>query len=77
MPHDKRGQLLRPGDRVILRGKIKLINPSENYCNCTIELEEPMPTDTGPRSGETVSGINCRQLESQEPVPVPVNEDGD
>lgn len=65
MPHDKNGALIQVGDRVVLRGKVKNIGTSELYCNLTIELDEPMPTDTGPRTGETLSGINAKQVEKE------------
>lgn len=63
MPHDKNGKLVEVGDEVVIRGRVKGVNASELYCNATIELFEPMPTDTGPRAGETISGINTKQVE--------------
>ena len=37
MPHDVKNNLLQPGDEVIFRGVVKSVQPTEEYCNVTIE----------------------------------------
>lgn len=71
MPHDRNGKLLAAGDEVVIRGRVKVVTESEHYCNCTIELAEPMPTGdaTPPRAGDCISAINTRQVEKVEPAP--------
>ena len=59
MPHDAKGNLLKVGDRIVLRGTILNIMPSEDYCNCTIELDYTMPPDN---QKSMVSSINTKQL---------------
>lgn len=66
MPHDKDGNLLQPGDRVLIRGKIASISADENGCNCTVELDERMPFKEGPSAYPTCFGaVNSKQLEKE------------
>lgn len=65
MPHDIKGNVLKVGDEVVLRGKITAIQPGEEYCNCTLEVP-PMYPRTEP---ESMSAVNTRQLEKIEPEP--------
>lgn len=37
MPHDAKGQELKEGDEVVLRGKVKAVYPGATMCNVTIE----------------------------------------
>jgi hypothetical protein len=59
MPHDKNGNILQPGDRVIVRAVVNRVDAGDEYCNVTLETEEPMyPGDH--RSALT---LNTRQVE--------------
>jgi hypothetical protein len=40
MPHDKNGQLLSAGDRVIVRATVREVHQGEDFCNVTLESEE-------------------------------------
>lgn len=66
MPHDANGEILQIGDDVIIRGKVKAIHQSEEYCNCDVELKYPMPPNT---EKSTYSAINTRQLEKVYLIP--------
>lgn len=59
MPHDAKGNLLQVGDKVLIPGTIKSITTSEDYCNCSVELDYPMP----PYTDKIVfSAINTKQV---------------
>lgn len=60
MPHDAKGNLLSLGDKVSVSGTITFIGESHGYCNCSIELEHPMPPDNTKTS---FSAINTQQVE--------------
>ena len=36
MPHDKNGDLLKIGDKVLVEFEVKEINTSPDYCNTTL-----------------------------------------
>lgn len=59
MPHDANGNLLKEGDRVTIPGTIKSITTGEEYCNCSVELDFPMPPYT---EKVTFSSINTKQV---------------
>lgn len=59
MPHDANGNLLKEGDKVIIPGTIKNITTAEDYCNCTVELDFPMPPDNTPTQ---YSSLNTKQV---------------
>lgn len=59
MPHDANGVPLQVGDRVVIYGTITQITSATDYCNCTVELETPMPPD-GTKT--TIYAINTKQL---------------
>ena len=64
MPHDAKGVLLKVGDKVSIPGTVTQIFQSDEYCNCSVELEHPMP----PMGSKSVlSALNTRQIEK---VPV-------
>jgi len=63
MPHDKNGKLLQAGDKVILRGTVKEVYTSEDYCNCAVVLEEKMPPDN---TDTEIAAINTHQVEKAE-----------
>lgn len=60
MPHDVNGNLLTVGDHVSLKGTITEIHSTENLCNCTVKLDQPMPGADYPT---TISALNTRQVE--------------
>lgn len=59
MPHDANGNRLNVGDRVTIPGTITNLLPTEEYCNCSIELDYPMPPEGGKTS---ISSFNTKQL---------------
>lgn len=63
MPHDVNGKVLQTGDKVVIRGKVTQIFASENYCNCSVELDLKMPPDS---ATSVISAVNTRQLEKEE-----------
>ena len=62
MPHDAKGNELKPGDRVIIRGTVKQVHSATEYCNVDVELDHPMPPNT---TKSTLSAINTKQLEKE------------
>lgn len=60
MPHDAVGNLLQAGDEVILRGVVIEVQPSDEYCNITIESVFGRKPDG---MKERVSAINAAVLE--------------
>jgi len=59
MPHDAKGNLLKVGDRVVIPGKVTAIHPTEEYCNCTVELDYTMPPYL---DKSTLQSINTKQV---------------
>jgi hypothetical protein len=45
MPHDKNGTELKVGDKVLIRGTVKSIQPTPDYCNVTVESDEGRKPD--------------------------------
>lgn len=37
MPHDAHGNLIVPGDEVLIRYRVKSVSPQEGFCNCQLE----------------------------------------
>lgn len=64
MPHDSKGNLVKVGDEVVIRGKVTSVQTGEDYCNCTVELA-PMPPRTTP---EHWTG-NTKQVEVASSAP--------
>jgi hypothetical protein len=62
MPHDKFGQVLQVGDEVIVRGVVREITSSPDFCNVKVETVEKM--DDSRTSGETL-WLNAKQVERQ------------
>jgi hypothetical protein len=58
MPHDKNGQLLQAGDKVIVEFAVKSVCPGE-YCNCELVSTEVIPGNGHPA---TLSAINTKQV---------------
>jgi hypothetical protein len=63
MPHDCKGQLLKEGDAVVIRGKVKWVGTvdGDKFCNVTVKLDLPMPAY--PDQESTISSINAAQVE--------------
>lgn len=61
MPHDANGNLLLPGDKVVIPATVKQIHSDGPYCNVDLELDHPMPAYPDQKS--TFSAINTRQVE--------------
>lgn len=59
MPHDKKNNLVKIGDLVIITGKVVSVSPDENYCNCTVECDTPMIPYTTPHN----ITLNTKQVE--------------
>jgi exonuclease VII large subunit len=62
MPHDAKGKLLKIGDPVIIRGKVKQIYPGGGYCNIVVETA----ANLWPGNGPSAISLNARQMELQE-----------
>ena len=60
MPHDAKGNLLKPGDKVVIPATVICVHPSPEYCNCDVEFEYPMPPNT---ARSRFSTLNTRQVE--------------
>lgn len=60
MPHDRKGNLIQVGDRVMIPGVVKEVHAGEEYCNCRVEFDECMPPYT---HKDGISSINTKQLE--------------
>lgn len=61
MPHDKNGNQLSVGDRVLIEAEVVSISPSEEYCNATVKTVLPMP----PYKDGTSITLNTRQLDKK------------
>ncbi len=61
MPHDAKGNELRPGDKVVIPATVITVFQGEDglYCNCNLELEYCMPPYT---EKSTYSSINTKQV---------------
>jgi hypothetical protein len=59
MPHDANGKLLKVGDKVSIPGTITNITTSEEYCNCSVELDHAMPPYV---DKTTLQSINTKQV---------------
>lgn len=70
MPHDARGHLLKVGDEVVLRGKVKSINSEQpTYCNITLQTHQGMePSQDGEGGGQTYA-LSARMVELETPPP--------
>lgn len=64
MPHDAKGNLLKVGDKVAIPATVTLISTGEGYCNCSVELDHPMPPDN---TKTTMSALNTRQVVRSNP----------
>jgi len=62
MPHDVNGKIVKPGDKVVIRGTVRSVSPGEKYCNCQVDFDVPMPTDEGGWK-ESISSINTKMIE--------------
>lgn len=58
MPHDKFGVVLHTGDHVLVPCIVKEVQPGDEYCNVTLETENPMPPYTTP----TTLVLNTKQV---------------
>ena len=62
MPHDRTGNMLKVGDVVTLRCRVKEIHNTEEYCNATLETCLAMH----PGDNRTVVTVNTRQTDKVE-----------
>jgi len=59
MPHDKMGSVVEVGQQVTVRFKVLSVSQNVDYCNCHIEVIEPMY----PGSQKVTLNLNTRQVE--------------
>jgi hypothetical protein len=59
MPHDRKGQPLNIGDKIVIPAIIKDIQDNPDYCNVTLETEEVMH----PGDSKNVINLNAAQIE--------------
>lgn len=62
MPHDKNGNLLQNGDRVLVPCTVNQVHTGEEYCNVTLLTDEPMY----PGDSKTTITLNAKQVISGE-----------
>lgn len=66
MPHDALGQLLKVGDKVILRGKVKSIDSDQpTYCNITLQTEQGMESKQDGEGGGQTYALSARMVEKE------------
>lgn len=63
MPHDRNGNELKVGDRVLVECDVDSITMQEDYCNVTLKTRSPMPPYTDP----TTLVLNAKQVTRVEP----------
>ena len=59
MPYDANGIHLKVGDRVLIPAKVTSIAESNDFCNCSVELEAKMPPNN---QSISLGSINTRQM---------------
>lgn len=57
--HDRNGNALKKGDKVLIEAEITQLSPGEDYCNVTLVTTNGRRPDG---SKETISGINTGVL---------------
>lgn len=55
---------VRIGDKVIIRGTVTGISTSEDYHNCTVEVDELLPPES---TKVELTILNTKQIEKAEP----------
>ena len=62
MPHDRNGNLIQSGDKVVIPATVLNVFSTENgqFCNCDVELDYPMPPYT---EKTRFSALNTQQVE--------------
>lgn len=60
MPHDAKGQELKPGDRVIVPFTVLQIIQTEDFCNLQLETCTTMPPEH--KFKTALSAINAKQV---------------
>lgn len=58
MPHDRKGNLLKAGDHVLIEATVKDVQAGEEYCNVTLETVEPMY----PGDSKSTIVLNAKQV---------------
>lgn len=61
MPHDANGNLLKVGDKVSIPATITVIHEAENFCNCSVVFDHPMP-DGAQGQKQSFSALNTRMV---------------
>lgn len=61
--HDKHGNPLKAGDKVVLTGTVENIWPDNDYCNCTVKFDETEGAKAAPGS-ITFNSQHCELLGS-------------
>lgn len=63
MPHDRNGEEIKVGDRVLIEAEVVSITMEANYCNCTVKTVCPMP----PYEDGTTITLNAKQTTKAKP----------
>lgn len=76
--HDRDGNLLAVGDRVVIEAHITAISEGEQYCNCTVATVEPMPpyntgTSVTLNTKQVVGTIARRKASAEAPTATPAD----
>lgn len=75
MPHDKYGNRLQVGDRVLVTCRVADIYTTDEYCNIGLETIEPMYPGTW-HNGITLNGRQIEKVfgpETAHPDPLPAD----
>lgn len=62
MPHDKNGNLVEKGDRVLIEYEVESVQAAEDYCNMNIRPVIPMPGVNAWNGAITANTKQCEIL---------------
>lgn len=68
MPHDRKGNLIAVGDKVFVPATVTSVQAGDNYCNCSLVLDEKMPPDN---TETAFQALNTRQVQKYDGTTVP------
>jgi hypothetical protein len=60
MPHDAKGQILQPGDLVMVPCRVKAVHQMEDFCNLDLETCATMPPEHKYKT--SVSAMNTQMV---------------
>lgn len=66
MPHDCKGQEIKPGDVVLFRGRVTQVYPGATDCDATIEARDALPNIATPSM--TLSSKHLERVDGDAPA---------